>query len=723
MLKLTRPDLSGQVQPDQGNQTPKGKVFLRELAAWGLALMGLASALGLWLLLFNAAQWFSLAFALLAAACYLAAYFARPPLLRSSLTRAGHLGVVLSTGAATGLGAFLPFGVADILSPALGRFGGLAGLALLAVLHLVRGIFYKKSGLLDLALFSGIGAVWVALNTASQASFPPAPSTREDWAGLLNWLFLLGLVSGVLALALSFLKNWRWAARSFWRWSVACSLGGLTLAVYFQQAEVALRCGLVLAAGVVLLVLLAWRNRPQIALRAGVKGGLVQVGAVLLIILGLVALYLPLAEQLETVLLRNTLERYAQKGWAGLTGEYKFPIQGEAAGIVTGTVKDGQGKPIARANVVVSDPTGFSWTASSDAEGHYAVNGVPPGHYLPMAARAGYLDVGAAGNGPLGAWRMVASVRGGQTTANIDFVMKQREPYRVVPGNTLKLDQFGETSRDNPVPSRVLRRTFTFENEGLQKAGIVYEPTADRGPGPFPILLIVYPGPANGWEGVSVPLAAQGFVVVAYQPELFGPHPERGLNLRGDVKDLIELYNYAKAGYFSERGDPQKVVITGGSVSTVYTYLLMREIETSSAQEKAALKGGIAYGGLADLYRYRYDWHRGTLYIDPGIQDLETMLVAFGRPDLRPEIYMLFSPVYHLEPGSLPPMLVVHTSKDTIVPINQNTLLVGVMERLKLTHKAIVYPDIEHYLDTSKPDPAQRDMLDKTIDYLKEVTR
>jgi len=129
------------------------------------------------------------------------------------------------------------------------------------------------------------------------------------------------------------------------------------------------------------------------------------------------------------------------------------------------------------------------------------------------------------------------------------------------------------------------------------------------------------------------------------------------------------------------------------------------------------------YGGLADMYTYRYDWQRGALYIDPGIQALEGMLIALGRPDLRPEIYLLFSPVYHLASGSLPPLLLVHTSKDTIVPINQNTLLVNVLQKVGINHTNVIYTDIEHYLDTSKPDPSQRDMLEKTIQFLKDVTK
>jgi fermentation-respiration switch protein FrsA (DUF1100 family) len=706
----------------------KAKVFLPPLLPWGLALVGLLVSLLLWRLLLNAAQWFSLAYALAAAACYLASPFFKQPLLKAALNRAGSLCAILSICAALGLGAFLPPAAAGFLSPALGRFGGLAGLAVLAALHLGRAMRFNKSGRLALAIFCATGAAWVALNTATQANFPPPPTSKDEWAGLLAGLLGLAVSGGVAGLLLNFRPETRWAAPACLRWSLASSLVGLALAGYFQQGLIALGCGLWLAALVSLALLFVRRGSGTSGttpLNLNRKTGLKEAGLTVILILGIGLLYLPVGEQLETVLLRNTLEHYAQQGWAALSGQKPFDVMkasGADAGSITGRVTDNQGQPLAGANLVVSDPTGYTWTATSDISGHYTLSGVAASHYLPVAARAGYLDAVAVGAGPLGPWRMVASVRAGQTTANVDFVMQPRQPYRVAPGNSLKLDQFSQTSRDYPVPSQVLRRTFSFERAGLQKSGIAYEPLPEQGPGPFPILLIVYPGPANAWEGVSIPLAAQGFVVIAYQPELFGPHPERGLDLRGDVEDLLELYSYAKAGYFSDRSDPQKVVVTSGSVSTAYTYLLLREIETSSPADKAALKGGIAYGGLADLYRYRYDWARGALYIDPGIQDLETMLVALGRPDLRPEIYLLFSPVFHLQPGSLPPMLLVHTTKDTIVPVYQNTLLVNALEKQHLPYKSVIYQDIEHYLDTSKPDPDQRDMLEKTIEFLKAAT-
>ena len=61
-------------------------------------------------------------------------------------------------------------------------------------------------------------------------------------------------------------------------------------------------------------------------------------------------------------------------------------------------------------NVVVSAPSGFAWTAATDASGRYAVTGVTARHYLPMVARAGYLDAVATGDGPLGRWRSRAGL-------------------------------------------------------------------------------------------------------------------------------------------------------------------------------------------------------------------------------------------------------------------------------------------------------------------------
>jgi dipeptidyl aminopeptidase/acylaminoacyl peptidase len=255
-----------------------------------------------------------------------------------------------------------------------------------------------------------------------------------------------------------------------------------------------------------------------------------------------------------------------------------------------------------------------------------------------------------------------------------------------------------------------LRRPFTYANRGkLLDGGLIHEPPAEAGPGPFPILLIIYPGEAASWEGVSAPLAARGFVVVSY-------FPRRLLDLEGDLDDLRLLFNLVAAGQLSTRGDRQQLALAGGSVSTVYTYLLAERIAASSGA--GVVDAAVQYGGLFDLYAFRHSWESGAVLIDPGISELEYLLVAFGRPDTRPEIYLRLSPRYRIAPASLPPTLLVHAERDVIVPAEQSRLAAAGYERAGIPHRLLLYPALEHYLDISKRDPAQLDMLEQTIAFL-----
>jgi dipeptidyl aminopeptidase/acylaminoacyl peptidase len=263
---------------------------------------------------------------------------------------------------------------------------------------------------------------------------------------------------------------------------------------------------------------------------------------------------------------------------------------------------------------------------------------------------------------------------------------------------------------ENPEPSTALRREFTYTRDGKTiPGGLVHEPAAELGPGPFPILLIIFPGEANRWEGVSVPLSANGYVVVSY-------FPVRLLDLEGDVDDLMLLLKLAADGRLSARGDPNRIALLGGSVSTVYTYLMVRDMAGSAVQKQ--VKALVQYGGLFDFFQYRKDWEQGKIIIDPGISQLEYLLLAFGRPDTRPELYLRLSPRYALGPGTLPPTLLVHAGNDITVPDNQSEIAAAAFEEWDIPYQYLFYADSEHYLDTSKRDPVQVEMLNQTLAFL-----
>lgn len=681
---------------------PKVRPVLLSAICLGLAL--LAGWIVAWRLFSDAAGFFAPVLAAVGVGCLALAGPAsrRSSLVAGGLRLAGGGGVGLAVCAALSLGAFLPFTVADWISPALGRFGGGAALAILAVALSIAAFRARRWGWQpDALVLLGTGASWVWAQTMRQEAFPPTPTTATVLAPRLRVLLLLGAVLGVCALPLW--RRWPRAARWCWRWGGVAALLGLAASM-IARTDTRWACTAVLAALLIGGAALGWRPR-------GVLSGALDLGRgagwLALVLVAVGAIYAATAEDLEVVFLRNTAERRAVTFWRGVIGDER--ANSAPGGTLAGLVRDRAGRPLGGASVVMADAAGRVFSATSNADGRYRLAGVPAGNYLPMAVAPAYRQGGRSG------WAgRVATIRAGRTTGGVDF----RLTARIVPepglNESLTLGEPAEVTYEGLIESTVVRRTFTFANRGLVlEGGLVHEPRADLGTGPFPILLIIYPGEADSWEGVSAPLAAEGYVVVSY-------FPRRLLDLEGDLDDLRLLLNLTAAGRLSARGDGSRVVLVGGSVSTVYTYLLARAIDGEPVGRQ--VRALIQYGGLYDMFTFRYSWESGQVTIDPGISELEYLLAAFGRPDTRPELYLRFSPRFGVGPGGLPPTLLTHAEKDIIVPPDQSHLAADGLAAAGIPHQLLLYPDLEHYLDVSKRDPEQLDMLERTLTFLREWT-
>lgn len=718
----------------------------KPIAVWpriGLGFGLLAIWLIIWHLLFDAAGWFALAMALpgtLGWLLSLSSLAKNKPLTRHALRTAGLGAMILAYAASLSLGAFLPAGVAQWISPVLGKFG--AGIALwvlvvgLAVgLVLLRGSRYRVL-IVDMLLLNLLAALYVPSQVSKQADFPGAPADTNSLATLFNLTFYPIVIGLVIMLAVWLLGNWfarredsrvRGVSHSIFNW-----LWHWTSVVAVVALTASLAQGLILKAypadgwlgfaglGAVLLVLRLGNYATSGTKRLATKL-LRSLGGVFLLSIGVVLTFFLTTEDLEAVLARNTAERYSMQFWRGAFGDERFASR--APGGLSGVVLEG-GKPLAGAAVVLSTVSGQTYSATTGPEGRYSLPGVPAGNYLPMAINGPEQEHSSKFGNP------VAAVREGQTTNGIDFTLNAARPVlseSEQPQTSLQIDAPTEITKDNPVVSTAQRRSFTFSNgaafssnpatgvlssKGSKRleGGIIHEPMPEAGNGPFPLLLIVYPGPANAWEGVSVQLAAQGYVVISY-------FPNRLLDLQGDLDDLRLLMKYTFDGKMSARGDARRVAVVGGSVSTTYTYLMAQQI-VANEQQRPNLKALVNYGGLLDLYRFRNSWERGQVIIDEGISGLEYLLIAFGRPDTRPELYARFSPGFRLKAASLPPTLLVHVNKDIIVPVEQSQLADELFKRLNIPHELILYPDLEHYLDLSKRDPAYTDMLNRTTEFL-----
>ena len=104
-----------------------------------------------------------------------------------------------------------------------------------------------------------------------------------------------------------------------------------------------------------------------------------------LLLLGLV--WLSLTADPEITALRNMAHYQVVQALGGPKVRTDEP-----PGTITGLVRDDDGRPVADAEVLVASPLGHRYTAESDAQGHYRIADVPPGRYVPVAGKRGYVD-------------------------------------------------------------------------------------------------------------------------------------------------------------------------------------------------------------------------------------------------------------------------------------------------------------------------------------------
>ncbi|NLF12998.1 MAG: carboxypeptidase regulatory-like domain-containing protein, partial [Anaerolineaceae bacterium] len=104
---------------------------------------------------------------------------------------------------------------------------------------------------------------------------------------------------------------------------------------------------------------------------------------------------------------------------------------GEAPGSIVGTVRDGQGQPVARAQVLVASPLGDVNSAESGPDGRYLLDGVPPGRYVPVAGRRGHDDALPQTCVAGLCWKDAVSVRPGRQARGPDLALKPLTPLEI----------------------------------------------------------------------------------------------------------------------------------------------------------------------------------------------------------------------------------------------------------------------------------------------------
>lgn len=416
---------------------------------------------------------------------------------------------------------------------------------------------------------------------------------------------------------------------------------------------------------------------------------IIAISAILAVVIG----YLLLSTDPRIWPYRNTLQYYVlRKWWAVVPGS-----QAVGAGVLAGLVRDPRGNPVYQARVLVARRDGMAWSGEADARGSYRITNVPAGNYVPVAGAPGFDDLAVRRAGLFG-----TGIAAGRTT-RLDLTLTPSAAPRAPPAEKFRLDPPQTLVIEAPLPAKAVERQIRFEVGGKPNQVAFYYTPVD-GVGALPTLLAVYPGPADMWKQVSLPLAQAGYAVIAVGPDY-------ALDLEPAVDDLERLIAKLKEGIFP-RADPKRLAAFGGSYSSLHVFRLL---DRGNKDVRAIL----LLGPPTDLFELRRQFEAGTFFPPFG---LDKALVALGLPDRNPEPYWRYSARYHARGLNVPVML-IHSKIDEIVPFTQSQILADELGRLGKPYELHILEGMGHYLLEPKRTPAIDDLFRTTTEFFKRELR
>jgi dipeptidyl aminopeptidase/acylaminoacyl peptidase len=268
-----------------------------------------------------------------------------------------------------------------------------------------------------------------------------------------------------------------------------------------------------------------------------------------------------------------------------------------------------------------------------------------------------------------------------------------------LPGRDLR---FGEPSRltcARPFESHALRRQIYFDSGGQpNQLAFYYTPLTATTTSQLPILLAVYPGPADSWECASLPLTAAGYVVLATGPAY-------SFDLETDIDELARLLDFARKGHFPE-GNGRQIAVLGGSYSSLHVQRLL--------QRREPVQAALLLGPPADLFDMRRRLEEGS-YVPPF--GLDKALIALGFPDREALIYWQYSGAYHVR-GDFPPLAILHSRSDEVVPYQQSELLARNLALVGAQSEVYFFDGASHYLLAEEGDADSLRIYELTVDFL-----
>ncbi len=340
------------------------------------------------------------------------------------------------------------------------------------------------------------------------------------------------------------------------------------------------------------------------------------------------------------------------------------------------------GEPVAGAAVLVATRTGTPYSSRTDRAGHYRIDNIPPGQYVPASVAPNFAETALSGAFDL---PYPVTVRAGETTQAPALTLRRHRPRPLPAPLPEAVDLWaGEpVTKTAPFPSgaEAWERAYAYTREGVRIISLrLYRPFPDSGE-KLPLLLGLFPGWVDDWAPVNVALADAGYTVLALSPS-----GAWGLDVAAHAEDARLALALARGGHLGVDLADAPAVALGGSFSSAIVNRLLRDERDQFAAWLTL--GGIsnAFTGSADFYARRLTLPERFRYVIP----------ALGPANIYPLPFLYYSPVYTA--SHLPPTMIIHTEVDRIIPINQAYELEEALRVAGVHAEVLYYEDVSHYL-------------------------
>ncbi len=385
--------------------------------------------------------------------------------------------------------------------------------------------------------------------------------------------------------------------------------------------------------------------------------------------------------------------------------------QSTPAALGTGSIRGEvwmEGRPAPGVSVLVAERNGQPHATTTDAEGRYRMDGVPPGQYV--VAAVGPESDEASLSGAWGVpWLVTVDTA---RVADAPRLTVQRHSAAPLPDNLAEAVHLTAgvpytAAAPFPAGSVAWGQAFTFERDGVVIDTLrVYHPLTESDT-PLPLIFGVFPGVIDGWEPVSVAFAAAGYTVIAISPS-----GARGLDVYAHAEDARVALHLARQGRLGVAVNDAPAVAMGGSFSSAILHRLLRD-------ERSQFTAWVTVGGISNAFTGSADFYAGRLDIpDP----YGLVIPALGPANIYPVPFLRFSPVYTA--AHLPPTLIIHTDVDAIIPINQAYQLEAALRGADVPVEVFYYRDVSHYLQIGEDiTEAGKAMFGLVMDFVGRYTR